>query len=78
MLNNIFSEVILLKFWHVVDGLFMWVCLAPTFFSCRISLTQATFLVGSSSRLLTSSGASSEDVAATGGRSGSVVIVPSF
>ena len=38
----------------------------------------ATFLAGSSSRLSTLSGVSSKDVAATGGRSGSVVIAPAF
>ncbi|KAF8487270.1 hypothetical protein DFH94DRAFT_687740 [Russula ochroleuca] len=38
----------------------------------------ATFLVGSLSRLLILNGVSSKDVAATVGRSGSVVIAPSF
>jgi hypothetical protein len=45
------------------------------FYSYKISLIQrATFLAGSSSRLLILNGASSKDAAATGGRSGSVVV----
>ncbi len=34
-----FPKVILLKFWHVVDGLYMWVSL-PRFCSYTASLTQ--------------------------------------
>jgi hypothetical protein len=41
-------------------------------------MTRLTFLAGSSSRLFTLSGILSEDIAAIGGRSGSVVIAPSF
>ena len=40
---NGFFQVVLLKFWHVVDGLYMWVRsagLVPTFRYTRISLTQ--------------------------------------
>jgi hypothetical protein len=44
----------------------------------NITNTMATFLVGSLSRLLILNGVSSKDVAATVGRSGSVVIAPSF
>ena len=39
-----FSKVILLKVWHVVDGLFMWVCLAalaPTVFLFLQNITNA-------------------------------------
>jgi hypothetical protein len=58
----------------------MWVCLAPTVFLLLQNITNAknTFPAGSLSRLLTLNGVSSEDVAAAGGRSGSVVTVPSF
>jgi hypothetical protein len=77
VLNGFFSKVMLVKFWHVMIGLFLWVCLAPTFCCYRIALTQRLlFPAGSSSRVLTLSGVSSKDIAATGGRSGSVVITP--
>jgi hypothetical protein len=40
ILNGVYLKVVLLKFFHVMDGLFMWVYLAPTFCSYSISLIQ--------------------------------------
>ena len=35
-----FLKVATSKLWHVTNGLFLWVCLAPIFFFYRISLTR--------------------------------------
>jgi hypothetical protein len=70
-------EVALLKFWHVVDGIFL--CVTIFFLLLQnVTNSKATFTAGSSSRISTLSGVSSKDVAAIGGRSGSVVIIPGF
>ena len=63
-----------MKFWLVVDGIFLWVTILSLL--QNITNSKATFPAGSSSRLLTLSGVSSKDAAATGGQSGSVLIAP--
>jgi hypothetical protein len=77
LIDWIFLEVALLKFWHVVDGIFL--CVTIFFLLLQnVTNSKATFTAGSSSRISTLSGVSSKDVAAIGGRSGSVVIIPGF
>jgi hypothetical protein len=72
LIDWIFLKVALLKFWHVVDGIFL--CVTNFLLLQNITNSKVTFTAGSSSRISTLSGVSSKDVAAIGGRSGFVVI----
>jgi hypothetical protein len=72
ILSGFVSKVILLKLklWHLVSGLYVGLLSPNIFLMQNITNSKFTFPAGSSSRLLTLSGVSSKDVAATGRRSG--------
>jgi len=68
-LTNLFT-VAVVKLWHTVDGLYMWVCPVRQF--ARHYLAYRLSLAGSSSPPLTTSGVYFVSVANTCGRYGSV------